>query len=128
MYQYKGKVTNVVDGDTIDIDLDLGFDAGLKSRFRLKGVDTAEKNYPFGKATKEWLAAQLVGKTFIVNSFKHDKYGRWLCDLYIDLESPSINDQMIKAGIAKAYLGDTKSGLWTTDELAKADPIFLALI
>jgi endonuclease YncB( thermonuclease family) len=122
VYTYNGKVTNVVDGDTVDVTLDLGFDVWIKTRFRLNGIDTAEKNFPYGKATKEWLKVQLEGKNVLVKSYKHDKYGRWLCDLFITNEAVfmdvSVSEQMIALGIAKIYKGDSKSNLWSPEELA----------
>lgn len=122
MYQYKGKIIKVVDGDTVRIDLDLGFDLGLKSNFRLNGLDTAEKNFPFGAATRDWLKVQLLDKTVLVDSYAHDKYGRWLCDIRLqngtEFSETSVNDQMIQHGIAKAYSGDSKSNMWTAEELA----------
>jgi len=133
MYQYKGKVTNVVDGDTVDIELDLGFDIKLTSRFRLNGIDAAETSSLYGKMTKAWLTMEIAGKKVIVNSYNHDKYGRWLADIFLmspsGLLDYSINQQMIDAGVVKAYGGDTKSGLWLNEELTSkaSQPITLEL-
>jgi len=111
MYTYYTKVSNIVDGDTVDVFVDLGFKVWRQERMRLVGVDTAEKNTPYGKATKEYLTVKL-------EVFKPDKYGRYLAKIYINSEK-SINDQMVEKGMAKGYMGDSKVGLWTEAELAR---------
>ncbi len=118
MYTYYTKVSNIVDGDTVDVFVDLGFKVWRQERMRLVGVDTAEKNTPYGKATKEYLTKLLVDKTVKLEVFKPDKYGRYLAKIYINSEK-SINDQMVEKGMAKGYMGDSKVGLWTEAELAK---------
>jgi micrococcal nuclease len=117
MYTYFTKIEKVVDGDTVDVFIDLGFKVWRSERIRLVGVDTAEKNTPYGKATKEYLTQLLAGKIVKLEVFKPDKYGRYLGKIYIDSEI-SINDQMVSTGMAKGYMGDSKVGLWTEAELA----------
>ena len=65
MWTYQAHVLKVVDGDTIDVHIDLGFSIWFKTRMRLLGVDTAEKITAYGKVTKEILVKALEGK--IVN-------------------------------------------------------------
>lgn len=120
MYVYYTKVEKVIDGDTIDVFIDLGFNIWHKQRIRLAGIDTAERNTPFGKITKQFLSKHLENKLVKIEVFKPDKYGRYLGIIYLDSEE-SINDQLIKQGIAKAYSGDSKSNLWTENELAKTE-------
>jgi len=117
MYTYFTKIEKVVDGDTVDVFIDLGFKVWRSERIRLVGVDTAEKNTPYGKATKEYLTQLLAGKIVKLEVFKPDKYGRYLGKIYINSEI-SINDQMVSTGMAKGYMGDSKVGLWTEAELA----------
>ena len=119
MYTYYTKVDRVVDGDTVDVFIDLGFSVWHKERIRMDGIDTAEKNTVFGKATKEFLIKTLEGKLVRLEVSKPDKYGRYLGKIYLD-STESVNDQMIKFGIAKPYGGDSKVGLWTQEELAKS--------
>jgi micrococcal nuclease len=119
MYEYFVKeVTKVVDGDTIDVVIDLGFDIMFSSRVRLAGIDTPESRTTdkvekaLGLESKEYLkknlkdAKSIVIKTEKMNS--SEKYGRILGWLYINDDTESINDKMIKDGYAWGYLGETK--------------------
>ena len=120
MYTYYTKIDKVVDGDTCDVFIDLGFSVWHKERIRLAGIDTAEKNTPLGKALKEFLIKNLEGKLVKLEVSKPDKYGRYLGKVYLNTEE-SINDQLIKAGLAKPYGGDSKVGLWTEEEIKKSE-------
>jgi len=119
MYQYfVREVKNVVDGDTIDVIIDLGFDILFSSRVRLAGIDTPESRTTdkmekaLGLESKEYLkkylkdAKSVVIKTEKMNS--SEKYGRILGWLYINGDSESLNDKMINDGYAWGYLGQTK--------------------
>jgi micrococcal nuclease len=119
MYEYFVKeVTKVVDGDTIDVVIDLGFDIMFSSRVRLAGIDTPESRTTdkaekaLGLESKEYLkknlkdAKPIVIKTEKMNS--SEKYGRILGWLYINGDTESINDKMINDGYAWGYLGETK--------------------
>ena len=118
MYEYYTKIDKVVDGDTVDVFIDLGFSVWHKERIRLSGIDTAEKNTPLGKALKTFLIANLEGKMVRLQVSKPDKYGRYLGKIYINSDI-SINDQMVSKGMAKGYMGESKVGLWTQEELNK---------
>ena len=112
------QVHKVVDGDTIDVDIDLGFDVSLAKRVRLAGVDTPESRTKdeyekkLGLEAKEWLKKNLEGaKNSIIKTELPDsteKYGRILGWLYINDQPVSLNEQMIQQGYAWSYLGDTK--------------------
>lgn len=118
MYEYYTKIERVVDGDTVDVFLDLGFKVWHKDRLRLNGIDTPEKNTPLGKALKEYLAKLIEGKIVKITVTKPDKYGRYLATVYLNSDV-SINEQLISAGLAKAYHGKSKAGIWTDEELSK---------
>ena len=129
MYEYYvRKVENVVDGDTIDVLIDLGFDILFASRVRLAGIDTPESRTSdkaekvLGLEAKEYLKKQLKdAKSVIIRTEKMDsseKYGRILGWVYINGESESINNKMINDGYAWGYLGETK--IKDFDALAKA--------
>jgi micrococcal nuclease len=119
MYEYFVKeVKNVVDGDTIDVVIDLGFDIMFFSRVRLAGIDTPEsrtkdlKEKTLGLESKEYLkkylkdATSVVIKTEKMNS--SEKYGRILGWVYVNGDTESLNDKMINDGYAWGYLGETK--------------------
>jgi micrococcal nuclease len=119
MYEYFVKeVTKVIDGDTIDVIIDLGFDIMFASRVRLAGIDTPEsrtadkKEKALGLESKKYLADRLKdAKNIIIKTEKMDsseKYGRILGWLYVAGEGNSINHEMIEKGYAWGYLGDTK--------------------
>jgi micrococcal nuclease len=119
MYEYFVKeVKNVVDGDTIDVIIDLGFDILFASRVRLAGIDTPESRTTdkaekaLGLEAKEYLKKQLKdSKSVIIRTEKMDsseKYGRILGWVYVNGDSESLNNKMINDGYAWGYLGDTK--------------------
>lgn len=118
-YVYRIKsVSKVVDGDTIDADIDLGFDISLNKRIRLAGVDTPESRTSdkyekqLGLESKDWLKHRLVDardiliKTELPDST--EKYGRIIGHLFINGEELSLNNQMIAEGYAWEYDGGTK--------------------
>ena len=121
IYIYKADLIRVVDGDTVDLIIDLGFDTSRIERFRLYGIDAPEMNTAEGKAAKAWLEDAIrppepiyVQTIQLSTKAKRDKYGRFLAVLYDDLGdidanramktpvSPaSINAKMIAEGHAK---------------------------
>ena len=115
---YVKKVSKVVDGDTIDVDIDLGFDISFSSRVRLAGIDTPESRTTdkmekaLGLESKEYLKKAIdASKTVVIKTEKMDsseKYGRILGWLFLDGSKVSVNEQMIADGYAWGYLGDTK--------------------
>ena len=115
MFEYMVKVERVVDGDTIDIAIDLGFSLHYKTRVRLSGIDTAEKNTELGKQTKEYVKGVLEGKSFRIQTTKPDKYGRILGELFL-ADNTSFNKSLIEKGLAKSYDGGTKT-VWKESEL-----------
>jgi micrococcal nuclease len=119
LYEYFVKeVTKVVDGDTIDVIIDLGFSIQYSSRVRLAGIDTPESRTTdkveklFGLESKKYLEERLKkAKRIVIKTEKLDsseKYGRILGWLYLDGDTVSVNNEMIKYGYAWGYLGDTK--------------------
>jgi len=116
------EITKVLDGDTIDVVIDLGFDLYKKERVRIAGVDTPEKRTrdleekALGIDATNWLKEKLEGaiagdddliiRTELVGGV--GKYGRLLGWLYIGDATISLNEQMIVAGYAWEYDGGTK--------------------
>jgi micrococcal nuclease len=125
MYQYKCKINKVLDGDTVDIDLDLGFNIVLANqRVRMAGIDTPEsrttnkEEKPRGLLSKKKLAEKLpIGSWQIIETQRSDnnddKFGRIL-GVFILEDGTKVNDWMIKNNYAVPYKGDNK-------ELTQAD-------
>ena len=117
LFNYEAMVVKVIDGDTIDCLVALGFGITIKVRYRLNGIDTAEKDTPLGQRTKEQVKSLIEGKTVFLKSYKPDKYGRYLADVYTQLDAAkSLNQILIESGLAKPYGGENKAGLWTQAE------------
>jgi micrococcal nuclease len=112
MYEYKSKLIRVIDGDTVDAMVDLGFDIWIKKRIRLYGLNAPEtrtknleeKQQGFvAKARLEELLAGANGK-FILVSHGVGKYGRCLGELLIgDVGEIHINKLLIAEGLAEVY-------------------------
>jgi len=110
------KVTKIVDGDTIDVMLDLGFDIKYKSRVRLFGIDTPESRTrdkvekKYGLLSKKFLQEQIKkSKKVTIKTYKGDetgKFGRILGDVFID--GKSVNTLMCQKGYAVEYYGQSK--------------------
>ena len=116
------EINRVLDGDTIDVTIDLGFDLYKKERVRVAGVDTPEKRTrdleekELGIHATNWLKEKLEGalagdddlviRTELVGGV--GKYGRLLGWLYLGDAAVSLNEQMITEGYAHAYDGGTK--------------------
>lgn len=108
MYKYKAIVLRIVDGDTVDLDVDLGFKTRRKDRFRLEGIDTPEIRTKdkiekaAGLAAKARLAELTpVGSEVTVQTNKPGKYGRWIATIFKG--DTDINQQLLKEGHAKPY-------------------------
>jgi micrococcal nuclease len=113
MYEYKIVVKKVVDGDTIDADIDLGFNTLVRRRLRVTGIDTPEsrtkdlKEKEMGLKAKKLVADAIKNaEIVIVKSYGEDKYGRVLVDLFCDGEN--IAEKLITEGLAWRYDGGTK--------------------
>lgn len=118
MYKYKVTVNRVVDGDTVDVDIDLGFSTILKKqRVRMMGIDTPESRTrdltekKFGKASKKHLKSILeTADSLSLISHDKGKFGRILGTIlaHHDIAEVDVNEQMIKDNHAVRYTGDNK--------------------
>lgn len=102
-FLYRAEVVHIVDGDTVDLNVDLGFKVWVRERFRLARIDAPERrDREAWLRSKQWLEAQLpVGSTCLVRSRRMGKYGRWLGEIWKD--GRCLNDEMLELGLAKAY-------------------------
>ena len=109
MYEYKAKLDRVIDGDTVDAMIDLGFDTWVHKRIRLEGIDAPETRTrdldekAQGYVTKERLTSLLEASNgeFMVVSHGVGKYGRCLGTIMIGKEN--INELLISEGLAEEY-------------------------
>ena len=117
MYTYfVQSIERIVDGDTVDINIDLGFNLTKKERVRLAGIDTPEtrtkdlKEKKLGNEAKDFLEIHLMRATRLtVKTEKDGKYGRMLGWLYeTEEDEMSINEIMVNKGYAWSYDGGTK--------------------
>ncbi|MEO1945610.1 MAG: hypothetical protein ABGY11_15010 [Candidatus Thioglobus sp.] len=90
MYEYRAKVDRVIDGDTVDFIVDLGFNVSIKIRGRFAGVDTPERGHPdWSKATS--MCTNLlyqIAPLLTIKTEKTGKYGRWI------VEIPGVTDKL----------------------------------
>ena len=113
MYTYKiEKINRIIDGDTIDVTINLGFDITVTHRVRLKDIDAPETRTlnldekKKGFIAKEWLEKELSREgEWIIETHKEDKYGRYLGTLYLIGDPVTVNEKMLNEGIAEPYLG-----------------------
>jgi len=128
MYEYRVKILRVVDGDTVDVDIDLGFGVWMhKERVRLYGIDTPEsrtrdlEEKKYGKAAKAFLQEKLEAGTPLLRTFKDGvgKYGRILGEFWVEEHNEehnvtaktNINQLMIEEHHAVAYHGQSKEDI-----------------
>ncbi len=123
VYYYKAKVNRVIDGDTIDIMIDLGFGIFKSVHARLWGINAPEiskpkdqEEYLKGLQTKiyleDWMKQNASDGLIVIRShngkaLKQEKYGRWLVEVYpinFTNETQSLNDLLIKEGLVKEYM------------------------
>ena len=124
MYEYKAKLKRVVDGDTCDAYIDLGFDVSVKKRIRFMGVDTWESRTRDLEEKKKGLAAkeytkEMLSKNegeFTIKSHGVGKYGKVLGELFIEGEDKSLNELLKDNGHAYEYHGGKKKDFKITKE------------
>ena len=123
MYTYKCTVTKIIDGDTIDVDIHLGFDVVLtKQRIRLMGIDTPEsrtrnlEEKARGLLSKQYMIDKCpVGSKITLKSLDRGKFGRILGEIWeANVDSTTVeplNKRMITDGFAVEYYGGSKDEL-----------------
>ncbi len=111
IYEYNAKVIRVVDGDTVWLDVDLGFGVHANLDFRLNGINTPEvvgTTRVAGLAAKAELERLLAIGSLRIVTHKADKYGRWLADVFVkqsDGVEVSANAALERCGLATPYFG-----------------------
>lgn len=113
MYEYKAKIERVVDADTVDVSIDLGFDVWTRQRVRVAGLNAAEKNTQAGKNAIEYAKTVLKhGMEVLLRSHqdKREKFGRYLAEIWITKDE-SYNETLLKLGYAVPYDGKSPKEL-----------------
>ena len=119
LYWYRGIVTHIVHGDTVDVEIDLGMRMFTKQRLRLYGVDTPEifgvdkesEEYAHGMQAKLFVEQRLLNRTVWIHTHKDktEKYGRYLAEIFIqddDGVHVSIGKLLLEDGLAEEYKGN----------------------
>lgn len=107
LFNYSGYVTHIVDGDTIDVSLDLGFHVKLDLRIRLALINTPELNsdipvvHTSALIAKNKLEEKILNRTVTIDSKGKDRYGRWIA--IVKLGNRDINKEMLTEGLAVEY-------------------------
>ena len=109
MWEYRGEVVKVVDGDTVDVVVDLGFRVTCYQRLRLLGVDTPERNEPgWAEATAFTKSLLPVGQKVYIRTEKADSFGRYLAELKAytypnEFVAQTVNESLLASGHAIPY-------------------------
>ena len=98
LHRYVGIIEKIVDGDTLDVRIDLGFDVWRLERIRLRGVDTPEMDTAEGKAAREFVVQALSGVASVAfKTYKTDIYARYIADVFYDPAAED-KDELIEKG------------------------------
>lgn len=106
MYEYNARVTRVVDGDTVDCEIDLGFFVSTRQRIRLAHIDAPERGQQGHDNARIALEALVIGKALRLRTEKTSKWGYWLGELYDG--QTAIYQAMLDTGLVRPYEGGAK--------------------
>lgn len=104
MYEYKAMVIKIIDGDTLHLNIDLGFNVNYTNQIvRLARINCPELSTDIGKQVKDIVSKLLLNKQVIIKTIKDnkDKYGRYLAEVYLD--NLNINDYLLDNNYALKY-------------------------
>jgi len=105
LYEYDATLVRIIDADTIEADIVLGFYVTYRAKVRLLGINAPEKNTDSGKEAIKWLTDYLpIGHEITLDVFKTpERYGRWLAT--VTYNGANVNEELIKSGNAVPYWG-----------------------
>jgi micrococcal nuclease len=107
MYEYNALIDYVVDGDTLDAIVDIGFKISTKQRLRLCRVDTPERNDQGYFAASEFVKAVCLGKKVKIRTTKASKFGYYLAEIILE-DGTNLSDLLISSGLGVSYEGGKK--------------------
>ena len=110
-YTFKATITNIVDGDTADADIDVGFHIKMKQRLRFNRINTSEMHSSIAAerelavAAKQFSSDAILNKAVIITTSKSDAFGRYLAEIYYDKGGiqVNLNDELLENGLAKIF-------------------------
>jgi len=103
MWEYRAKVVKVVDADTLDVVIDLGFKISHELRLRVARIDAPEIGTPAGKAARDYVAGLLPpGAQVTVKTGKGDRYGRWIAEVATG-DGINLSDTLLALRMAVPY-------------------------
>lgn len=101
-YNFDAHCTYVVDGDTVDLTIDVGFRFDTRQRVRLLGINTPERGQAGFQEAKDYMIKRLFNKQVVVETYKSDVFGRYLGVIFID--GVNINMELMELGLAVVYV------------------------
>ena len=107
MYEYKATVENVVDGDTVDVAVDLGFKVSTRQRVRLARIDTPERSQPGYAAARDFVREAVLNKPVMLKTEKVSKWGYYLAEVTLE-DGRNLSDTLVQAQLARYYDGGKK--------------------
>jgi len=111
LYCYKATIDRVIDGDTVDATINVGFDTTVKKTLRLLRVDTAElrssdvQEKTLAYSAKDFVTEKVLGKRVTIKTIKHDSFGRWLAEVYYQENDKTLclSDVLLAEGLAEEF-------------------------
>lgn len=107
MYEYKARIESVVDGDTIDAVIDLGFKINTRQRLRLARIDTPERGQDGYAQARDFVTWAVLEKLVTIRTEKVSKWGYYIAEVTLP-DGRNLSDALIEAGLAKPYDGGKK--------------------
>jgi micrococcal nuclease len=126
MYTYKIREYRVIDGDTLELTLDLGFKLHYIISARLANIDAPEKDTEAGRLVKQRVQDLLANTNKLTcKVLRADKYGgRWVCEVYDNNNNTSISTILLSESMVKPFTGKVKKEVWTMEDLKLVEDIF----
>lgn len=106
-YEYKATVENVVDGDTVDVVVDLGFKVSSRQRVRLARIDTPERSQPGYAAARDFVREAVLDKPVMLKTEKVSKWGYYLAEITLQ-DGRNLSDTLVQTQLAHYYDGGKK--------------------
>jgi len=107
MYEYRAKIEHVVDGDSVDAVIDVGFKTNIRQRLRLARIDTPERGQDGYAQARDFVTWAVLDKPVLVKTEKTSKWGYYLAEITLP-DGRNLSDALLEEGLAKPYDGGKK--------------------